>query len=56
MSSQWAPLPRQMKSDDFAQWLASTLEREGWTSAVKRELEDWIYQKTGRTVIPRSAA
>ena len=46
-------LPRNFKSGDFAEWLASALEREGWTREVRQQVEDWLYEKTGRTVFPR---
>lgn len=49
-------LPRDLDGRDFARWLADALEREGWTRNVHQQAEDWLYQQTGRTVLPRQAA
>lgn len=49
-------LPRDMDGEEFARWLADALEREGWSPFVKRTVEDWLYENTGRTVLPRGEA
>lgn len=48
--------PRDMPATQFAQWLSNTLEREGWSPFAKRTVEDWIYEHTGRTVLPRGSS
>lgn len=48
-------LPRNLDARDFAQWLASALEREGWSRNTHQQVEDWLYEQTGRTVLPRAA-
>lgn len=52
----WQQLPRDLDGEAFAKWLASALEREGYSRPVKQEIEDWLYTQTGRTVIVREDA
>lgn len=48
--------PRNMSATEFARWLSSALEREGYSTDVKRTIEDWLWEHTGRTVLPKVVA
>lgn len=45
--------PRDLDAEAFANWLTSVLQLEGWTPANHRHVEDWLYEQTGRTVLPK---
>lgn len=49
-------MPRNLDGEQFAKWLILALEREGWSKQTHQQVEDWLYEQTGRTVLPRATA